>query len=58
MGPAPTRTSLNAAAHGSTAMPGLGCIRAGVIARRFWELWGLLVGTFIAFQLAFPGVEL
>ncbi|MGI9391680.1 MAG: cytochrome-c oxidase, cbb3-type subunit I [Boseongicola sp.] len=29
-------------------------IRAGVIATAFWGVVGLLVGTFIAFQLAFP----
>jgi len=29
-------------------------IRAGVIATAFWGLAGFLVGTFIAFQLAFP----
>ncbi|MGI9395525.1 MAG: cytochrome-c oxidase, cbb3-type subunit I [Boseongicola sp.] len=29
-------------------------IRAGVIATAFWGVIGLLVGTFIAFQLAFP----
>ncbi|MBL4812972.1 MAG: cbb3-type cytochrome c oxidase subunit I, partial [Rhodobacteraceae bacterium] len=31
-----------------------GVIRAGVIATTFWGLTGFLVGTFIAFQLAFP----
>ena len=31
-----------------------GPIRAGVIATAFWGLAGFLVGTFIAFQLAFP----
>jgi cytochrome c oxidase cbb3-type subunit 1 len=31
-----------------------GVIRAGVIATAFWGLTGFLVGTFIAFQLAFP----
>ena len=31
-----------------------GVIRAGVIATAFWGLAGFLVGTFIAFQLAFP----
>ncbi len=29
-------------------------IRAGVIATAFWGVVGFLVGTFIAFQLAFP----
>jgi cytochrome c oxidase cbb3-type subunit 1 len=31
-----------------------GVIRAGVIATAFWGVAGFLVGTFIAFQLAFP----
>ncbi|MFD1342569.1 cytochrome-c oxidase, cbb3-type subunit I [Litorisediminicola beolgyonensis] len=31
-----------------------GPIRAGVIATAFWGVAGFLVGTFIAFQLAFP----
>ncbi len=31
-----------------------GVIRAGVIATAFWGVTGFLVGTFIAFQLAFP----
>jgi cytochrome c oxidase cbb3-type subunit 1 len=31
-----------------------GVIRAGVIATAFWGVVGFLVGTFIAFQLAFP----
>lgn len=31
-----------------------GPIRAGVIATAFWGIAGFLVGTFIAFQLAFP----
>jgi cytochrome c oxidase cbb3-type subunit 1 len=31
-----------------------GVIRAGVIATAFWGVIGFLVGTFIAFQLAFP----
>jgi len=31
-----------------------GVIRAGVIATAFWGIAGFLVGTFIAFQLAFP----
>ena len=30
-----------------------GVIRAGVIATAFWGIAGFLVGTFIAFQLAF-----
>jgi cytochrome c oxidase cbb3-type subunit I len=31
-----------------------GVVRAGVIATAFWGLAGFLMGTFIAFQLAFP----
>lgn len=31
-----------------------GVVRAGVIATAFWGLAGFLVGTFIAFQLAYP----
>jgi cytochrome c oxidase cbb3-type subunit 1 len=31
-----------------------GVVRAGVIATAFWGITGFLVGTFIAFQLAFP----
>ena len=31
-----------------------GVIRAGVIATAFWGVTGFLVGTYIAFQLAFP----
>jgi cytochrome c oxidase cbb3-type subunit 1 len=31
-----------------------GVIRAGVIATAFWGITGFLVGTYIAFQLAFP----
>lgn len=31
-----------------------GPVRAGVIATAFWGIAGFLVGTFIAFQLAFP----
>ena len=31
-----------------------GVVRAGVIATAFWGVAGFLVGTFIAFQLAFP----
>ena len=31
-----------------------GVIRAGIIATAFWGIAGFLVGTFIAFQLAFP----
>jgi cytochrome c oxidase cbb3-type subunit 1 len=31
-----------------------GVVRAGVIATAFWGIAGFLVGTFIAFQLAFP----
>ncbi|MGR3660125.1 MAG: cytochrome-c oxidase, cbb3-type subunit I [Paracoccaceae bacterium] len=31
-----------------------GVVRAGVIATVFWGITGFLVGTFIAFQLAFP----
>ena len=31
-----------------------GVVRAGVIATAFWGLAGFLVGTIIAFQLAFP----
>ena len=34
-----------------------GVIRAGVIATAFWGIAGLLVGTFIAFQLAFPALN-
>ncbi len=33
-------------------------IRAGVIATTFWGVVGFLVGTFIAFQLAFPELNL
>jgi cytochrome c oxidase cbb3-type subunit 1 len=32
-------------------------IRAGVIATTFWGLAGFLVGVFIAFQLAFPALN-
>jgi cytochrome c oxidase cbb3-type subunit I len=32
-------------------------VRAGVIATTFWGLAGFLVGTFIAFQLAFPSLN-
>ena len=32
-------------------------IRAGVIATAFWGIAGFLVGTFIAFQLAFPSLN-
>ncbi len=35
-----------------------GVIRAGVIATAFWGLAGFLVGTYIAFQLAFPVLNL
>ena len=34
-----------------------GVIRAGVIATAFWGVTGFLVGTFIAFQLAFPSLN-
>jgi len=34
-----------------------GVVRAGVIATAFWGLAGFLVGTFIAFQLAFPALN-
>ncbi|MDN5567296.1 MAG: cbb3-type cytochrome c oxidase subunit I, partial [Paracoccus sp. (in: a-proteobacteria)] len=34
-----------------------GPIRAGVIATAFWGIAGFLVGTFIAFQLAFPALN-
>ncbi|KPP93156.1 MAG: cbb3-type cytochrome c oxidase subunit I CcoN [Rhodobacteraceae bacterium HLUCCA08] len=34
-----------------------GVVRAGVIATVFWGIAGFLVGTFIAFQLAFPGLN-
>ena len=34
-----------------------GVIRAGVIATAFWGVVGFLVGTFIAFQLAFPALN-
>ncbi len=34
-----------------------GVIRAGVIATAFWGITGFLVGTFIAFQLAFPALN-
>ncbi len=34
-----------------------GVIRYGVIATAFWGLAGFLVGTFIAFQLAFPALN-
>ncbi|OAN77932.1 cytochrome c oxidase, cbb3-type subunit I [Sulfitobacter sp. EhC04] len=34
-----------------------GVIRAGVIATAFWGTAGFLVGTFIAFQLAFPALN-
>ncbi|MFP4273695.1 MAG: cbb3-type cytochrome c oxidase subunit I, partial [Paracoccaceae bacterium] len=34
-----------------------GVVRAGVIATAFWGVVGFLVGTFIAFQLAFPGLN-
>jgi cytochrome c oxidase cbb3-type subunit 1 len=34
-----------------------GVVRAGVIATTFWGLAGFLVGTFIAFQLAFPALN-
>ena len=32
-------------------------VRAGAIATAFWGVVGFLVGTFIAFQLAFPGLN-
>ncbi|MBT8455131.1 MAG: cytochrome-c oxidase, cbb3-type subunit I [Rhodobacteraceae bacterium] len=32
-------------------------VRAGVIATAFWGVVGFLAGTFIAFQLAFPGLN-
>ena len=35
-----------------------GVIRAGVIATMFWGLAGFLVGVYIAFQLAFPALNL
>ena len=35
-----------------------GVVRAGVIATAFWGLAGFLVGTYIAFQLAFPFLNL
>ena len=35
-----------------------GVVRAGVIATAFWGLAGFLVGTYIAFQLAFPILNL
>jgi cytochrome c oxidase cbb3-type subunit I len=34
-----------------------GVIRAGVIATAFWGIAGFLVGTYIAFQLAFPALN-
>ncbi len=34
-----------------------GVVRAGVIATAFWGMAGFLVGTFIAFQLAFPALN-
>jgi cytochrome c oxidase cbb3-type subunit I len=34
-----------------------GVVRYGVIATTFWGLAGFLVGTFIAFQLAFPALN-
>jgi len=34
-----------------------GVIRAGVIATAFWGIVGFLVGTWIAFQLAFPALN-
>ena len=34
-----------------------GPVRAGVIATAFWGMAGLAVGTFIAFQLAFPALN-
>ena len=34
-----------------------GVIRAGIIATAFWGIVGFLVGTFIAFQLAFPALN-
>ena len=33
-------------------------VRAGVIATAFWGLVGFIVGTYIAFQLAFPALNL
>ncbi len=33
-------------------------VRYGVIATAFWGVVGFLVGTFIAFQLAFPGLNI
>ncbi len=35
-----------------------GPVRAGVIATAFWGMAGLAVGTYIAFQLAFPALNL
>ncbi len=34
-----------------------GVVRAGVIATCFWGVVGFLAGTYIAFQLAFPGLN-
>ncbi|MBV1903616.1 MAG: cbb3-type cytochrome c oxidase subunit I, partial [Marinosulfonomonas sp.] len=35
-----------------------GVVRAGVIATAFWGVVGFLVGTYIAFQLAFPSLNI
>ena len=35
-----------------------GVVRAGVIATSFWGVTGFLVGVVIAFQLAFPALNL
>ena len=35
-----------------------GVVRAGVIATAFWGVVGFLVGVIIAFQLAFPALNL
>ncbi len=35
-----------------------GVVRAGVIATAFWGMVGFLAGTYIAFQLAFPALNL
>ena len=51
---APHRRDRVAASIRTSGIYADGVIRAGVIATAFWGIAGFLVGTFIAFQLAFP----
>ncbi len=51
------RTDEPSKVEGPSAVYFDGVIRAGVIATAFWGIAGFLVGTFIAFQLAFPALN-